>query len=125
MILTLATAFDDSTAAVLSKVMTGRDATVMQPAYTFREGRRAMESSAAGCLDRMLDPLAKAMPPDFARALLSLKADPQTEARIEVLRRKANEGAISADDDAEYKSLVEAIDFVSVLQSKAQQSLMY
>lgn len=82
-----------------------------------------MGSSAASCLDRMLDPLTDAMPLDFARALSSLRADPETEARIQFLRQRANTGAISADDDAEYKSLIEAIDFLSVLQSKANRAL--
>ena len=81
--------------------------------------------SAAGCLDRMLDPLTDAMPPDFARTLISLRADPQTESRIQDLRRQANAGSISTEDDAEYKSLIDAVDFIAVLQAKAQRALAH
>lgn len=73
----------------------------------------------------MLDPLTDAMPAEFARMLISLKADPQTEARIQDLRRRANSGVISVEDDQEYKSLIEAIDFLSVLQSKARRALSH
>ncbi len=42
--------------------------------------------------------------------------------RIDVLAEKANEGSLTSDDRAEYEALVDAADFNSILQLKAQQS---
>jgi hypothetical protein len=76
-----------------------------------------------GYLDRFLDPLTDALTPESASALLNLRADPEVEARIEGLRRKANEGTLTPDEDAEYKDFVEAVDIVSIMQAKARRFL--
>ena len=44
-------------------------------------------------------------------------------ARIENLRAKANTGKISQEEELEYKEFVEAIDIISLLQSKARKIL--
>jgi hypothetical protein len=72
----------------------------------------------------MLDPVADSMSREFAESLIALKADDQFLARIEVLRRKANDGSLSPDEDAEYKDFVEALDVISILQAKARQVLL-
>jgi hypothetical protein len=74
-------------------------------------------------LDRLLDPLADALTPESASALLDLRADPEVEARVAELRRKANEGTLTPAEDAEYKEFIEAVDVVSVLQAKARRFL--
>lgn len=80
--------------------------------------------STTSFLDRMLDPVADSMSREFAESLIALKADDQFLARIEVLRRKANDGSLSPDEDAEYKDFVEALDVISILQAKARQVLV-
>jgi hypothetical protein len=75
------------------------------------------------CLDRLLDPLTEALTPESASALLNLRADPDLEARIEELSRKANEGTLTLAEDAEYKDFVEAVDIVSIMQVKARRFL--
>ena len=74
-------------------------------------------------LDHMLQPATDQMPPDFARKLLDLRASPELLARIENLRAKANTGKISQEEELEYKEFVEAIDIISLLQSKARKIL--
>ena len=74
-------------------------------------------------LDRLLDPLTDALTPESASALLNLRADPEVQARIEELRRKANEGMLTLAEDAEYKDFVEAVDIVSIMQAKARRFL--
>jgi hypothetical protein len=59
----------------------------------------------------------------FARKLLDLRASPELLARIENLRAKANTGKISQEEELEYKEFVEAIDIISLLQSKARKIL--
>ena len=74
-------------------------------------------------LDHMLKPAMDQMPPDFARRLLELRASPELLARIDVLRKKANSGEISTEEQLEYKEFVEAIDIISLLQSNAKKIL--
>lgn len=74
-------------------------------------------------LDRLLDALTDALTPESASALLDLRADAEVEARIEELRRKANEGTLTPAEDAEYKDFIEAVDLVSIMQAKARRFL--
>jgi len=76
-----------------------------------------------GYLDRLLDPLTKAFTPQMASALLELRADPEMEAHISELRLKANEGTLTATEDAEYKDFVEAVDLICIMQAKARRFL--
>jgi len=63
-----------------------------------------------------------AFTPEMAR-VVDLRADVETQARIEELRHKANEGTLTPDEDAEYKEFVEAVDIISIIQSKARTFL--
>lgn len=74
-------------------------------------------------LDRFLEPVTDAFTPEFARQIVQLRADPSLEAEIDVLRKKASEGALSPEEDAAYKDFVEAVDVISILQSKARRFL--
>lgn len=55
-------------------------------------------------LDRILDPVSRCFTPEVARALLLLRADADTQARIEELADKSTEGQLSADERAEYET---------------------
>ena len=79
--------------------------------------------TATTYLDRFLDPLAKALTPEVARAIADLRVDAQTQAHIEKLRQKANDGTLTAEEDAEYRDFVEAVDVISILQAKARRVL--
>ena len=79
--------------------------------------------NAIAYLDRLLDPLAEAFTPEMARKLVELKVDPGLERHIENLREKANQGSLSAEEEADYKELIEAIDIIAILQSKARRFL--
>lgn len=72
-------------------------------------------------LDRFLEPVTDAFTPEFARRMVELKADPELQAEIDLLRRKANEGTLSPEEDAAYKDFVEAVDVISIIQSKARR----
>jgi pantoate kinase len=79
--------------------------------------------STASYLDRILEPMTDVLTPEVARALAGLRASPDLEADVEELRRKANEGSLTPEEDAKYKEFVEAVDVVSIIQSKARQFL--
>jgi hypothetical protein len=74
-------------------------------------------------LDRLLEPLTEAFTPEMASTLLSLRADSELEAHIDELCQKANDGTLTAAEDAEYRDLIEAIDLISIIQGKARRFL--
>ncbi|MCA9159145.1 MAG: hypothetical protein KDA72_12505 [Planctomycetales bacterium] len=72
----------------------------------------------------MLEPVTGSMSRELAELLVALKADQGLQTRIEYLRGKANQGTLSDEEDAEYKDFIEALDVISILQSKARQVLI-
>jgi hypothetical protein len=74
-------------------------------------------------LDRFLEPVTEVFTPTLARKLAGLRADAQLTAHIEGLRRKAEEGALTSDEEAQYKDFVEASDVIAILQAKARRYL--
>ena len=80
-------------------------------------------STVTAYLDRILDPLAECLTPQIARRLAELRADPQTQQRLDALAAKANEGSLTAAEDAEYKQAIDAIDLLAILQAKARAYL--
>ena len=79
--------------------------------------------STVSYLDRFLEPVIEAFTPALARKLVDLRIDPNIQAHIDVLRCKANEGTLTPEEEAEYKDFVEAVDLMSIIQSKARQFL--
>ena len=79
--------------------------------------------SLVNYLDLFLDPVTDAFSPEVAKAVVAIRADDQTQTRIEELRHKANEGTLTPDEESDYKEFVEAVDVVSIIQSKARKYL--
>jgi hypothetical protein len=76
--------------------------------------------SAMTILDQFLDPLADCLTKEAATRILQLSLDPQTQARIDELARKANEGELSSEEREEYAEFVEGIDLIGILKAKAR-----
>ena len=74
-------------------------------------------------LDRFFEPMTEAFTPELARKIADLHADSATQARIDELGTKANEGSLTPEEDTEYKSYVEAADIIGIIQSKARRYL--
>src|ERR1700730_16509540 len=79
--------------------------------------------STTAALDRLLHPLAQSLPPEAARAIADFRADPETQARIDELADKCNEGQLSPAERQEDEAYVEAIDFIAILQDQAPEAL--
>ena len=77
-------------------------------------------SGTIAVLDEMLEPLTNAFSPDVAEALVNIKAGEAAQSRIADLAVKCNEGQLTASEQAEYESYVQAADIISVLQAKAR-----
>jgi hypothetical protein len=71
-------------------------------------------------LDRFLDPVVESFTPAIARKIVNLRAAPDVEQHVAELRRKANDGTLTPEEDAEYKDFVESLDVISILQAKAR-----
>jgi len=77
-------------------------------------------STGTAVLDRMLEPV---MTEEFARYLVGLRADSATQARVDELADKANEGLLSRDERDEYEAYITANDIIAILQAHARRAL--
>ena len=82
-----------------------------------------MENIEAQGLDRILDPLGACLTREVAGRLVALRADADTQARVDALAEKANEGLLSTRELAEYEACRSAFHFITVLQAKARRFL--
>ena len=71
-------------------------------------------------VDRLLEPLSRCIRGQGEQELLKLRADAALQARIDELADKCDEGALTADERAEYETYVRFGNFVAVLQAKAR-----
>jgi hypothetical protein len=82
-----------------------------------------MVTASFSALARILDPVGRCLTPEVARALVGLRTDEETQARIEELADKSTEGTLTVAERDEYETYVTAIDFLTVLQAKARTVL--
>jgi hypothetical protein len=68
-------------------------------------------------------PLGRCLDAESARRIVELRVSLPVQQRIDTLTERANEGAITSDEAAEYEALVNAADFISILKIKARQQL--
>lgn len=74
-------------------------------------------------LDRLLDPIGRALTPEVARRLVAVRADPEVQQRMDYLAGQSNEGLLSAEERGEYESLITAGEVIAILQAKAHAVL--
>ena len=77
----------------------------------------------ANVLDRFLDPFGALLTPEVAQKLVNFRVDEQTQARIDELADKCNEGQLTLTEREEYDTYIAVIDFITVLQAKARTVL--
>lgn len=82
-----------------------------------------IQAHATTTLDRLLEPVGRAMSPDLAREIAALQAPSDVQARIDELADKCNEGRLTAEERAEYEGIVQAVHMIGLLQSKARAVL--
>jgi prophage DNA circulation protein len=79
-----------------------------------------MSDGGTAMLDELLEPVTRALSREVAQALVNVKASDTAQARISELAEKCNEGLLTSGERAEYESYVQAVDMISVLQTKAR-----
>ncbi len=72
-------------------------------------------------LDRMIQPFAECLTSEAARKIVELRADSDLQQRVAMLADKANQGQLSANEQAEYDRYLAAFHFITILQAKARQ----
>lgn len=71
----------------------------------------------------MVDPIGKALTPDAAQAILAVRADDETQDRIDELADRCTEGTLSSEERAEYQEFVSLFNLLALLQSRARSVL--
>ena len=79
--------------------------------------------SVTTALDGLLEPLGRCLDAESARRIVELRVSPPVQQRIDTLAERANDGALTGDETAEYEALINAADFISILKLKARQHL--
>jgi hypothetical protein len=77
-------------------------------------------SQTTDVLHRLMDPVSRCLTPDTARQLVSLRAEPAVQERIDYLADRCTEGQLTAEERAEYETYVSFIDFIGLLQARAR-----
>jgi len=71
-------------------------------------------------LERLLAPVSRSLNVEAARKLVRLKADAKSQARVDKLARKCNEGELTPREQAEYERYVTAGNLIAILQAQAR-----
>ncbi len=75
-------------------------------------------------LDHFLRPFAECLTPEVAQRIVDLEIDPRSQARLDELAAKANEGHLTDDERQEYGEFVEGIDLMGILKARARTVLV-
>ena len=73
--------------------------------------------------ERMVDPIGRVLTPEAAKEILEVRADKETQERIDFLADKCNEGTLTLEERAEYQEFVSIFNILTVLQTRAQTIL--
>ena len=74
-------------------------------------------------LEQMLEPVSRSFEPETARALTALRIGKRTQARVEKLAEKCDEGKLTPAERSEYEAYVQASTLIGILQAKARKTL--
>lgn len=80
-------------------------------------------NGSTALLERLLEPVSRSLNAEAAKELIKLKADAKTQARVDELARKCNEGELTPSEKSEYERYVTAGNLVAILQAKARLML--
>jgi hypothetical protein len=76
-------------------------------------------------LEKLLRPLTQHLTAELARALISLRADAETQARYDTLADRNSEGRLTVQEQEELASIVRANTLLGLLKAEAQSVLAH
>lgn len=68
----------------------------------------------------MVDPISRSLTPQAAAEIVALRADDETQRRIDELADKCNEGLLTPEEQAEYQDYLALFNVLTILQARAQ-----
>jgi hypothetical protein len=74
-------------------------------------------------LDDLFEPFSRCLDAESAQRVAEFRVAPAVQARIDILAERANNGALTDDERAEYEAFVNAADFIAILKLKAKRHL--
>ena len=78
-------------------------------------------STTLPTIERMLEPVAACLTLEVAQRIVDLRLDdPSTLERLDDLRKRANEGTLTAEERVEYDDFVEGNDLVMLIKDQAR-----
>jgi hypothetical protein len=77
----------------------------------------------SSAFDRATQPIFGILTPEQVHQIADYHADQDLQDRITLLAEKANEGELSAEEQAEYEGYIQANRFVAVLQAQARRRI--
>jgi hypothetical protein len=80
-----------------------------------------MGMSTISALDQLLNPNSGRLTAQGAQKLTDWKVSDDLRQRIEELGNKANLGALTPDDDAEYRAFLDDAELISLMQATARR----
>jgi hypothetical protein len=78
---------------------------------------------ATDAFDRAVAPVIGLLSQDQAAKIADFHADEALQMKIEELARKANEGELTAEEQAEYEGYAQANRFLAVFQAQARRKI--
>ena len=74
-------------------------------------------------LDGFIEPLAECLTLESARKIAALRLDEAEQARLDLLADKANRGALTAEEKAEYDGFLAVYHVIRLVQARARHLL--
>ena len=74
-------------------------------------------------LERMVDPIGRVLTPEAAKEILEVRADSETQCRIDELAEKCSEGTLTSEERTEYQEFVSLFNLLTLLQARARSIL--
>jgi hypothetical protein len=81
------------------------------------------QNQTATVLDMLLAQLSRCLAAESARHVVEIRIDPAVRSRIDALAERENEDLLTDDERTEYRTLVNAFDFITALQNMARRNL--
>ena len=81
--------------------------------------------ATASSLDKLFDPVTGCLTLQVAKRIDNWRPDVDLRKRIEELGRKADEGTLTPEEDAEYRDYIDEGDVIALLQAKARRLLAH
>jgi hypothetical protein len=84
-----------------------------------------MKTGGTNALEKLLRPLRSNLTAELARALVNLRADPETQSRYDELAEKRTEGALAPTELEELEAIVRANTLLGLFQAEAHSVLAH